>query len=248
MRGILVSLVLVATLSTITAFDVKFEQNNSREASCKKTGGGFDLQKALDNSTLYDQVFQWMHQRDVEQWNYSIQNKYDATSDMHCVLVSYKTFVASPTIFARLLNNFHMAVQFPIAVHKEICTVGHTLVESTMLSTPLIHDMNMRARYEVTEDNIESVIETHYSLPWYIDFLVYDVSDHIKINLKEKVNAVAQSLCSDASTETKLTSPMHKFSSNLLRRQPPKHPLPPPMTLHPVLEPPFHPPFNQKYF
>jgi hypothetical protein len=248
MRGILVSLVLVATLSTITAFDVTFEQHNSREASCKRTGGVFDIHKALDNSTLYEQVFQWMHERDVEHWNYSTEDKYNATTDMRCVLVSYKTLVASPTFFARLLSNFHMSVQFPIVVHKEICTVGRSLVESALVSTPLIHDMSIRGRYEVSEDKIESVIEAQYNLPWYIDFLVYDVSEHLKANLKEKVDAVTQSLCSDASTETKLTSPLHKFSSNLLRRKPPKYPLHAPMKLHPILEPPFHPPFNQKYF
>jgi len=248
MRGILVPLVLLSALSTISAFDVTFEQHNSREASCRRTAGAFDLQKALDNSTLYEQVFHWMHERDVEYWNYSVQDKNSATPDLRCVTVSYKTFVASPTFFARLLQNFHMAVQFPIAVDKQICLAGRSLMESTRLSTPLIHDMNMRGRYEVTDDTIESVVEMHYDLPWYIDFLVYDVSEHLKTNLKEKVDAVAHSLCSDASTETKLTSPLHKFSANLLRRTPHKYPLPPPTKLHQELESVFLPPATKSIF
>jgi hypothetical protein len=211
MRGILVPLVLLSALSTISAFDVTFEQHNSREASCRRTAGAFDLQKALDNSTLYDQVFHWMHERDVEYWNYSVQDKNSATPDLRCVTVSYKTFVASPTFFARLLQNFHMAVQFPIAVDKQICLAGRSLMESTRLSTPLIHDMNMRGRYEVTNDTIKSVVEMHYDLPWYIDFLVYDVSEHLKTNLKEKVDAVAESLCSRTTTFAGLSIPEHVY-------------------------------------
>jgi hypothetical protein len=44
---------------------------------------------------------------------------------------------------------------------------------------------------------------------------------------------------SQNSTVTKLTSPLNKFSANLLRRQPAKHPLRP-VTLRPTLEPPMY--------
>jgi hypothetical protein len=268
MRGILVSLVLVATLSTITAFDMTVHQQNSHEVSCHRKGGEFDMRQALDNSTLYEQVFQWMHQRDVEHWNYSTEDKYNGTTEMHCVLVSYNTLVASPTFFSRLLSNFHMSLEFPIRVYKEVCLSGHTLVESASISAPLIQEMTMRARYEVEEGKLTTVIETHYNLPWYINFLVYDLSEHLKTNLKEKVDAVATSLCAQSSTLTKLTSPLQRFSSQKLRRERATHPLHPPTQLHrasealmklhrvnetpmkphPILEPPFHPPFNQKYF
>lgn len=262
------SLVLVSALSTIAAFDQTFEQHNSPEASCKSTGGVFDIHRALDNSTLYEQVFLWMHQRDVSDWNYSTEDKYNGTTQMHCVLVSYKTLVASPTFFARLLSNFHMSLEFPIRVQKEVCLAGQTLVESAMISAPLVQQMIMRGRYEIEEGKLTSVLETTYNLPWYIDFLVYDLAEHLRTNLKEKVDAVAASLCAQSTTLTKLTSPLHRFSSQKLRRERAKHPLHPPtqphrllqppmnlhripetpMKLHPVLEPPFHPPFNQKYF
>lgn len=251
--SVLVSLVLVASLGTIAAFDQTFEQQNS---PCK--GSVFDIHRALENSTLYEQVFQWMHQRDVNGWNYSTEDKSNGTTDMHCVLVSYHTFVDSPTFFARLLNNFHMSLEFPIRVQKEVCVVGQTLVESSIISAPVIHKMTMRARYEVREDKLTTSIETTYNLPWYIDFLVYDLAEHLRTNLKEKVDAVANSLCAQSTTLTKLTSPLHRFSSQKLRRERAKHPLHPPtllhrvpetpMKLHPILEPPFHPPFNQKYF
>ena len=263
MRGTyftLLSLVLVATLPTIAAVDQTFEQQSAPEDSCKNTGGGFDLHQALENSTLYEQIFQWMHQRDVNDWNYSTEDKYNGTTQMNCVLVSYKTFVASPSFFVRLLNNFHMSLEFPIQVHKEVCLVDHTLVESAIIDAPLIHRMTMNGRYQLEDGKLTSVIETHYTLPWYIEFLVYDLAEHLHTNLKQKIDAVAKSLCAQHSTVSKLTSPLQRFSSHKLRRERPKHPLHPPaqfhhtsisdtpMKLHPILEPPFHPPFNQKYF
>lgn len=226
MRGFLLSVMLLC-VNTITALDMTFEQLN---LPCR-TGGVFDLRRALDNSTLYEQV-RSMHQRDVEHWNYSTEDRHNGTTEMRCVLVSYKTLLDSSTFVSRLLG-----LQLRVVVHTELCLVGHTLVESAVIAAPLIGEVTVSGRYEVEQDKLRSAIETHYTLPWYIDLLVSDVSQHLRAALKHKVDAVADSLCSQNITVARLTSPLQTFSANLLRRQPAKHPLRP-LTLHPALEPP----------
>ena len=44
------------------------EQQNRRECS-----GQFDTALALDNATLYAQVYAWMNQHDVTDWTYSTE-------------------------------------------------------------------------------------------------------------------------------------------------------------------------------
>ena len=210
MRGVLASLVLVATLSTITVFELHYEQENSHKAVCK-VDADFDVSHALHNDTLYQQVFTWMHKQDVQDWNYSTETRLEGTAQVPCALVSYKTLVASPTFFARLLRNFHMSIQFPIAVQKQVCLHGPVLVETATVTAPLIHELTMTVRYDVQGDRVESALDAHYSLPWYIDFLVDDVDEHLRSNFKEKVDAVVESLCSHETTISKLAIPQHMY-------------------------------------
>ena len=209
MRGPLVSLILVLAISAVSAFELHFEQHNARYATCK--GGDFDTDLALRNDTLYQQVYQWMHQQDVQDWTYATETKTNDTEPRTCALVSYKTLVASPTFFARLLRNFHMAVQFPIAVQKQVCLDGSAVVETATVSAPLIHDLTMTVRYDVQAAHVDAVVDAHYSLPWYIDFLVDDVAQHLRANFKEKIDAVAESLCSRTTTFAGLSIPEHVY-------------------------------------
>ena len=203
------TLMRVLTLLMLTllagAVDLHLEQHNRRGCS-----GQFDTALALDNATLYAQVYAWMHQHDVSDWTYSTELLLNS-SNTPCALVSYKTFVQSPTFFARLLSNFHMLLQFPIEVHKSVCVVDGTVVEAATISVPLIHEMTMAARYEAQDGQINSTIDAHYTLPWYIDFLVSDVSDHLLSNFKQKLDAVAHSLCADAPGVASLPAPDHAY-------------------------------------
>jgi hypothetical protein len=205
MRGPLVFLVLA--ISAASAFELHFEQHNARYATCK--GGDFDTDLALRNDTLYQQVYKWMHEQDVQDWTY--ETKANDTEPSSCALVSYKTLVASPTFFARLLRNFHMSVQFPIAVQKQVCLDGSTVVETSTVSAPLIHDLTMTVRYDVQPAHVDAVVDAHYSLPWYIDFLVDDVAQHLRANFKEKIDAVAETLCSRTTTFAGLSIPEHVY-------------------------------------
>jgi hypothetical protein len=205
MRGELLSLILVLLIPLSGAVEIHMEQQN-----VPKCPGGFDVASSLTNATLYAQVYAWMNQHDVTDWTYSPELMLN-TSDTRCVLVSYKTFVESPTFFARLLRNFHMLFQFPIEVHKSVCVVDGTVVEAATISVPLIHEMTMAARYEAQDGQINSTIDAHYDLPWYVDFLVHDISDHLRANFKQKVDAVAQSLCSDAPSVPVLPAPDHAY-------------------------------------
>jgi hypothetical protein len=110
-----------------------------------------------------------------------------------------------------------MSVQFPIAVQKQVCQHGSTVIETATVSAPLIHELTMTVRYDVRGGHIDSVLDAHYTLPWYIDFLVNDVSQHLSSNFKEKLDAVAESLCSYTTTFASLSAPQHAY----LRRDPP---------------------------
>jgi hypothetical protein len=210
MRGVLAPLVLAATLSTVAAFELHYEQENSHKAACK-VDAEFDVSHALHNDTLYQQVFAWMHKQDVQDWNYSTETRLDGTAQVPCALVSYKTLLASPTFFARLLRNFHMSIQFPIAVQKQVCLHGPVLVETATVTAPLIHELTMTARYDVRGGRVDTVLDAHYSLPWYIDFLVDDVANHLRSSFREKVDAVAESLCSHETTMSRLVIPAHAY-------------------------------------
>ena len=199
------ALVLALNVTPAAAVDLHLEQYNRRECS-----GQFDTSLALDNATLYTQVYLWMHERDVTDWTYATLLPLNGT-DTRCAVVSYKTFVQSPTFFARLLSNFHMLLQFPIEVHKTVCVVGEAVVEDATITVPLIHELTMASRYEPQDGQINSTIDAQYTLPWYIDFLVSDVSDHLRANFKQKVDAVAHTLCSHTPSVASLSSPDHAY-------------------------------------
>lgn len=229
MRGTLVSLAFLLAIGPLSAFEVHSEQHNTRQATCK-VAGDFDVDLALYNSTLYQQVHTWMHEKDVQDWSYAVENRSNETQHVPCALVSYKTLVASPTFFARFLSNFHMSVQFPIAVQKQVCLHGSTVIETATVTAPLIHELTMTVRYDVHGGHIDSVLDAQYTLPWYIDFLVNDVSQHLHTNFKEKLDAVAESLCSYSTTFASLGAPQHAY----LRKRPDDGPLDDARHTHPL--------------
>ena len=217
MRSVLAPLILALALGAVAAVEVHVEREVSRESTCREgSAGHFDAGLAVNNATLYQQVYTWMHEKDVSDWNYSTEASVRGNEQGLCARVSYKTFVASPTFFARLLRNFHMAVQFPISVEKHVCLYRHTAVETATIVAPLIHELTLTARYDVEPDRITTVLDAHYALPWYVDFLVVDVSEHLRDNFREKVDAVAKSLCSRTPTDTmratmRLPVPPHSY-------------------------------------
>lgn len=246
----LLSLVLVLSIPLSRAVHLHLEQQNLRECP-----GGFDTDSALQNATLYAQVYTWMHNHDVVDWNYAYQEmRVDPTNAKRyplisfltyygedegqrrwtaagngtdCALVSYKTEVESPSIFARLMRNLHMFVHFPIEVHKSVCLLNETVVETATLTIPLIHEMAMTARYAIEGGVINTTIDASYNVPWYIDFLIQDVSHHLLANFKEKIDAVAKSLCGPVPPFLGLVSPEHMYLRSKWNG-PPSHPLPSP--------------------
>ena len=240
----LLSLVLVLSIPLSAAVHLHLEQQNVRECP-----GGFDTASALQNATLYAQVYSWMHQHDVVDWNYTYKEmRVDPTNNKRyplisfltyygdeegqsrwtaagngtdCALVSYKTEVESPSIFARLIRNLHMFVHFPIGVHKSVCLLDETVVETATVTIPLIHEMAMTARYAVEGGVVNTTIDASYNVPWYIDFLIQDVSHHLLANFKEKIDAVAQSLCGPVPPVVGLVSPEHMYLRSPKNHKPP---------------------------
>jgi hypothetical protein len=85
----------------------------------------------------------------------------------------------------------------------------------------------MTSRYEVAADRVNSSLAAHYDVPWYIDFLLYDIEQHLQLNFKLKLDSVAQSLCAQrgAQVYAMLRSPAEKFSMSEMRREAALRPL-----------------------
>jgi len=249
MRSELLSLILVLSIPLSAAVHIHLEQQNVRECP-----GAFDAASALDNATLYAQVYSWMHQRDVVDWDYNkAEMRVDpangkpytllafltyygeeegqrrwasAGNGTECAVVSYKTEVESPSIFAKLMRNLHLFVHFPIDVHKSVCVVHETVVETATINVPLINNMAMTTRYTVDGSAVNTTVDALYNVPWYVDFLIHDVSHHLLANFKEKIDAVAQTLCAPMPPLGGLVRPEHSY----LRRKPHN----PPKNTHPT--------------
>ena len=213
MRSVLAPLMLALALSAVAAVEVHVEREVSRDSACSAASAGpFEAGLAVDNATLYQQVYTWMHERDVRDWNYSTGPSVNGTEPGVCALVSYKTYLSSPSFFSRMLQNFHMDVQIPISVHKQVCLYGHVAVETATVLAPLVHELTLTARYDVEPDRITTVLDAHYALPWFLDFLIADISEHLRDNFREKVDAVVHSLCSRTpTTPMRLPVPPHSY-------------------------------------
>ena len=187
MRALLLVLLTCALrCGAAGANETRMEQNNSA-AACGGLRDAFDVGLATRNSTLYEQVYVWMHEKDVLNWNYSRAVRVNGSAEIACATVSYDTFIDSPTFFATMLRNLHMSMRFPIGVRKEVCVDGARIVETATVTVPLIHELSMTSRYEVEPDRVNSSLAAHYDVPWYIDFLLYDIEQHLQLNFKLKL-------------------------------------------------------------
>jgi hypothetical protein len=126
-----------------------------------------------------------------------------------------------------MLRSLHMSMRFPIGVRKEVCVEGDSIAETATVTVPLIHELSMTARYEVERDRVHSSLDAQYSVPWYIDFIVYDIEKHLQANVQLKLDSVAQSLCAPAGAENfaLLRSPAEKYSMAEIRREAALRPL-----------------------
>ena len=194
MRGVLLAVLTFAVSGGVAAgVDMRMEQENA-VASCPGLSDAFDVGRALANSTLYEQVYVWMHERDVEDWNYSRAVRVNGSTAVECATVTYSSYIDSPTFVGQMLRNLHMEMHFPIAVRKEVCVGGQTVVETANVTVPLLHGLTMTARYEVSAESVHSLVDAHYDVPWYADFLVSDIERHVEHSFKRKAESVAHSL------------------------------------------------------
>jgi hypothetical protein len=225
MRGVLLVL-LTCALGAARATETQLAQENLA-AACGGQKDAFDIGLALRNSTLYEQVYVWMHEKDVQNWNYSTRVVVNGSRQTECATVSYDTYIESPTFFAQLMRNLLMSMHFAIGVRKEVCVDGGMIVETATVTVPLIHELSMTSRYEVAADSVNSSLAAHYDVPWYIDFLMYDIEQHLQRNFKLKLDSVAQSLCAQRGAEkyAMLRSPAERFTMSEMRREAALRPL-----------------------
>ena len=186
MRGVLLVLL---TCALAGASETQLEQENLA-AACGGQKDTFDVGLALRNSTLYEQVYVWMHEKNVENWNYSRAVRVNGSTEIECAVVTYDTYVESPTFFAQMLRNLRMEMHFPIAVRKEVCVAGQTVVETANVTVPLLHGLTMTSWVDVSAESVHSLVDAHYDVPWYADFLVSDIEQHVQHSFKRKADAV----------------------------------------------------------
>ena len=224
MRGVLLAVLTFALSSGVAAgVDMRIEHENTA-ASCPGLSETFDVGRALRNSTLYEQVYVWMRERDVEDWNYSTAVRMNGSTAMECATVTYSSYIDSPTFVAQMLRNLRMEMHFPIAVRKEVCVAGQTVVETANVTVPLLHGLTMTSRYDVSAESVHTLVDAHYDVPWYADFLVSDIEQHVEHSFKRKAESVAHSLCAPR-PPAKLGEPAQKFKLHAFRRAAGKHPL-----------------------
>jgi hypothetical protein len=223
MRGVLLVLVACALSVSTHARETQMEQNNSATA-CARPREAFDVGLVLRNSTLYEQVYVWMHEKDVQNWNYSRAVRHNGSTEIECATVTYDTFIDSPTFFAQFLRNFHMALHFPINVRKEVCVDGGAVEETATVSVPLIHELSLSSRYEVQAETVRSSLDAQYSVPWYINFLIYDIEQHLHGSFKLKLDSFAQSLCAPRGEQqwALLRAPEKQYALHGFRREAPR--------------------------
>lgn len=210
MRSTLVSLVFILTASTIAAFEHNYTQNNSSVAC--KCGGYFDPTQALLNDTLYQQVLDCTHQQDVQDWNYSTEIIFDATeytAYTTCALVSYTAVVDSPTVLS-------MSTRVPVSVQKHVCLDGPILIETVTVTAPLMQSVNSTSTYHFHDNDAEITSEVYALTPWYVYFLSDDFPAYLRSAHHERMDAVAQSLCSHLTTVKGLSVPEHKYLGSLI--------------------------------
>jgi hypothetical protein len=140
-------------------------------------------------------------------------------------------------------------IQLPIEVQKEDCLSAQTVLESATITAPLVRDLRISGRYEVHNEDVKSEVEAHHDLSWYMEILALDVTEHLLVNLKEKTDAVAASLCVRRPGAATLHRAAQRYAQvqGALRRKARKYPMPAPaqqrLHLHVPVERPIHPPW-----
>jgi hypothetical protein len=166
--------------------------------------GTLGLVSAVDNAVLYDQVYNWMHQKKISNWTYkSVQAAASLRAHfalpenetLACAEVSYRADLQLPDVFQTFLHHLGLDLNLPISVHKTVCGSGEVLVEQAEVEVAVVNTVSINAMHDLTEGGLRTATEVRIDIPWYAQMLSRLIKAHIGQSVAEKNRAVRDSLC-----------------------------------------------------
>ena len=172
--------------------------------------GTVSLGASMDNDVLYNQVYNWMHQKKISNWTHK---RVEATASLRahfavpenatlsCAEVSYLADMQLPDAFQSLLQHLGIASSVPITVRKTVCNTGTSIVEQAEVEVPVVNRVYIDAVHDVSEDCpacdslVSSSTDVRLDVPWYARMLTRMITKHIGTSVGEKNRAVTASLC-----------------------------------------------------
>ena len=187
----------------------------------------FDLDRALSNETLHEQVYYWANNHDVRDWQWekttpspALLVRWDVSAaggaELQCVGIRYSAGIRIPQPFESLLVMWHMSVEIPLRVEKVVCRGKGVLYEDATIHEPVLNEIRMSTKHVLaTEYDLESTAKTTLYLPWYAQMLESQVSDAMSHSVAEKFDAVVRSLCEPMRNELRSVQAMRNKRRNL---------------------------------
>jgi hypothetical protein len=165
------------------------------------------IDRAVSNATLYQQVYTWARGNEVRDWNYEPWNASDEfvrqfavppedAAAMQCVAVHYSASLTLPEAFVSFLLFWRMPVDVPLSVDKQVCRTERVILESAVIRVPVLNEISMSARHELLSDwDVDSASHMQMYVPWYARLIEPQIAEALDRAVREKLDAVMQSLC-----------------------------------------------------
>ena len=166
--------------------------------------GTMSLEGAVENDVLYNQVFNWMHTREVKKWTYNtakvpagLREKYGLSAEtyLQCAEVKYMADLPLPNAFTSFLGHLGLETDVPIRVHKTVCASKSAIYEQAEVQEAVVSKVMLDSVHEITEAGLKSSTEVRIELPWYAQIISRMIVAHIGVSVGEKNVAVRDSVC-----------------------------------------------------
>jgi hypothetical protein len=173
----------------------------------RECGTPVRMDRAVSNETLFAQVLQWAQDKEVREWRYAPWNASDDfirlldvsdadAADMECSAVHYASSVTLPEAFVAFLLFWHMPVDVPLSVDKQVCRTARTVFESAVIRVPVLNEVHMSARHELQSDwELDSSSHMYMYVPWYARLIEPQIGVALDKSVREKLDAVMLSMC-----------------------------------------------------
>jgi hypothetical protein len=165
------------------------------------------IERAVSNATLYRQVYTWAHDKDVRDWSYEPWNASaeflrlfnvppDDAAGLECAAVHYAASIRLPQAFVSFMHFWHLAVDIPLTVDKQVCRSDRLVLESAVIREPVLDVIHMSTRHELMSAwDVDTASHMQMRLPWYARLLEPQIVEALDRSVGEKLDAVMASMC-----------------------------------------------------